>query len=249
MSRSQSPSSLNAGQTGASFEFNIQPPPADPHADAVAWKRWKTLFEAYATISKLSERSEEERAATIVAIMGMEAIDLYHSLLFATAGEKANVSKVVEYQEEYFVGKRNEIFEWYVFNSRQQQDGKSVQQYIAALRKQAAVCRFESITPDEILRDMIVRGVQDERLIRSLLSRSKLDLKECIAECRMRQQAEKQAATMALGNSQEREAANQDINQACTHAARKCFKPLEGMQEQRRQWTQETREATWWEQK
>ena len=83
MSRSQSQSSSNAGQTGASFGFNIQPPPAlDPHADAAAWKRWKTLFEACATISKLSERSEEERAATIVAIMGMEAIDLYHSLPF-----------------------------------------------------------------------------------------------------------------------------------------------------------------------
>ena len=250
MSRSQSPSSSNAGQTGASFGFNIQPPPAlDPHADAAAWKRWKTLFEAYATISKLSERSEEERAATIVAIMGMEAIDLYHSLPFANVGEKANVSKVVEYLEEYFVGKRNEIFERYVFNSRQQQDGESVQQYIAALRKQAAFCRFESITPDKILRDRIVSGVQDEKLRRSLLSRSKLDLKECITECRMRQQAEKQAATMASGNSQERLAANQDINQACTHAARKRFKPLEGMQSQRRQWTQETREATWREQK
>ena len=124
-----------------------------------------------------------------------------------------------------------------------------MQQYIAALRKQAAVCRFESITPDEILRDKIVSGVQDEKLRRSLLSRSKLDLKECIAECRMRQQAEKQAATMASGNSQERLAANQGINQACTHAAGKRFKPLEGMQEQRRQWTQETREATWLEQK
>ena len=39
---------------------------------------------------------------------------------FTNAGEKANVSKVAEYLEEYFVGKRNEIFEWYVFNSRQQ---------------------------------------------------------------------------------------------------------------------------------
>ena len=158
---------------------------------------------------------------------------------------------VLEYPEDYFVGKRNEIFEWYVFNSRQQQNGESVQAYIAALRKQAAVCGSESITPDEILGDKIVRvsGVQDERLGRSLLSRSKLNLKECITECRMRQQAEKQAATMASGNSQEREAANQDINQACTHAARKRFKTLEGMQEQRRQWTQETREATWREQK
>ena len=97
-----------------------------------------------------------------------------------------------------------------------------MQQYIAALRKQAAVYRFESITPDEILsRDKIVSGVQDEMLRRNILSRSKLDLKVCITECRMRQQAEKQAATMASGNSQERLAANQDINQACTHAARK----------------------------
>ena len=155
---------------GASFGFNIQPPPAlDPHADAAAWKRWKTLFEAYATISKLSERSKEERAATIVAIMGMEAIDLYHSLPLANTGEKANVSKVVEYLEEYFVGKRNEIFEWYIFNSRQQQGGESVQQYIAALRKQAAVCRFESITPDEILRDKIVSSTGRKAKTKSIV--------------------------------------------------------------------------------
>ena len=151
--------------------------------------------------------------------MGMEVIDLYHSLQFANAGEKANVSKVVEYLEVYFVGKRNENFERYVYNSRQQQDGESC----SSISQRAAVCRFQSITPDEILRDKIVSGVQDERLRRSLLSRSKLDLKECITECRMRQQAEKQAATMASGNSQEREAANQDTNQACTHAAGKRF--------------------------
>ena len=58
-----------------------------------------------------------------------------------------------------------------------------------------------------------------------------------------------QAATVASGHSQEREAANQGINQACTHAARKRFKPLEGMPERPQPWTQETREATWREQK
>ena len=63
--------------------------------------------------------------------MGMEAIDLNHSLPFANVGEKANVLKVVEYQEEYFVGKRNEILEQYVFNSKQPQDGELVQQPIS----------------------------------------------------------------------------------------------------------------------
>ena len=62
--------------------------------------------------------------------MGMEAIDLYHSLLFATVGDKANVSKVVEYLEEYFVGKRNEIFELFLTtdNSKMENQCSSISQ-------------------------------------------------------------------------------------------------------------------------
>ena len=69
------------------------------------FKNSPAKFQSRSTFLQLS--SLQRVAATIVAPDStrqycMEAIDLYHSLPFANVGEKANVSKVVEYLEKYF---------------------------------------------------------------------------------------------------------------------------------------------------
>jgi len=48
-------------------------------------------------------------------------------------------------------------FERYCFNWRQQEEGKSYEQYRTAL------CKL-SITPDEILRDRLIFGIKDDKV-------------------------------------------------------------------------------------
>ena len=68
--------------------------------------------------------------------------------------------------EEYCRPRKNIPFERYCFNRRQQEAGETYEQYRTALRKLSQTCEFQSITPDELLRDRLVFGIRDDKLVR-----------------------------------------------------------------------------------
>ena len=72
-------------------------------------------------------------------------------------------SEKAKYLEDHCVGQRNVIYKLYVFDSRQQGEQGPVQEYSAALRKQAALRDLGNLTPGETLRDRTVCGLHDER--------------------------------------------------------------------------------------
>ena len=65
--------------------------------------------------------------------------------------------KTVRTLNVYFVTKLNEPYEQHVFRSMAQQDGKTVGQFIARLRKQAQNCNFTA--PDIDIRDQLLTNV------------------------------------------------------------------------------------------
>ena len=67
-------------------------------------------------------------------------------------------------------------FERYRFNRRMQDAGETHDQYRTALRKLAENCDFQTITPDDILRDKLVFGIRDEKTRERLLRESRLTL-------------------------------------------------------------------------
>ena len=68
------------------------------------------------------------------------------------------------------------LFERYRFNRRVQEAGKSYEHYRMALRKIAESCHFDTITPEEILRDRLVFGICDTKVKERLLRESGLTL-------------------------------------------------------------------------
>ena len=64
-----------------------------------------------------------------------------------------------------------------------QKTGESYNQYRTALIKLAQGCEFQTITPDEILRDRLVFGIRDNKVQERLLRKSKLTLAETDEIC------------------------------------------------------------------
>ena len=85
-----------------------------------------------------------------------------------TADERQDADVILAKFNEYFVPKRNTIYERYVFNSRSQKADESFDQFLTALRKLAATCEFGTFE-DQMLRDRVVTGLRDhghgERLL------------------------------------------------------------------------------------
>ena len=60
-------------------------------------------------------------------------------------------------------------FERYMFYKREQGPEESFEQYYTKLRRLAQNCAFDSITPDEVLRDRLVFSIWDSSVRSSCL--------------------------------------------------------------------------------
>ena len=75
-------------------------------------------------------------------------------------------------------------FERYKFYSRMQESGESYDHYRTALRQLAERCEFESINPDQILRDKLAFGIRDSKVRERLLREKNLSLEKTDEICR-----------------------------------------------------------------
>ena len=96
------------------------------------------------------------------------------------AGEEENEAtefdKTVLTLNAYFVTKINEPYERHVFRNIAQQEGETVDQFIAKLRKQAENCNFANADVD--IRDQVIDKCRSSALRRKLLGKENLTLKK-----------------------------------------------------------------------
>ena len=99
-------------------------------------------------------------------------------------GDDAKIVPALARLERYCQPCRNIPFERYRFNRRSQEAGETYDQYRTALRKLSENCDFQSISPDEILRDRLVFGISDNKVRERLLRESNLTLAKADEICR-----------------------------------------------------------------
>ena len=88
------------------------------------------------------------------------------------------------------------IYERYRFNNHKQEPGESIAAYLTELRTIAKNCQHEDVTPEEILRDRIVLGIQDNKMRERLLRYNDLTLQKAIDLIKAAKQTEHQVKLM-----------------------------------------------------
>ena len=83
-------------------------------------------------------------------------------------------------------------FERYTFNKRTQERGESYEQYKTTLRKLSEPCEFDTITPNEILRDRLIFRINDTKVRERLLRENNLTLIKTDEICRVAESMTKQ---------------------------------------------------------
>ena len=117
--------------------------------------------------------------ATLLTVTGEEARVVYSTFNDWTEdGDDKKIQPVLRRLGDYCGPRKNIPFERYKFNCRVQEPGEIYDQYRTALRKLAEGCIFETITPDEILRDRLLFGVRDNKLRERLLRETKVTLEK-----------------------------------------------------------------------
>uniref|UniRef100_A0A2C9LDT3 Retropepsins domain-containing protein n=1 Tax=Biomphalaria glabrata TaxID=6526 RepID=A0A2C9LDT3_BIOGL len=117
-------------------------------------------------------------------------MDIYEGLEIEK-GKERKMEEIVNKFESFCIGKTNETYERYVFNTREQQEGEDIEKYITNLRRLAKTCSFERLE-DSLIRDRVVLGIRHECLKKKLLQDSSLTLERCRDICRAYETANKQ---------------------------------------------------------
>ena len=160
--------------------FNLPPPaPLAIHDQNAAdkWKKFRLAWTNYALAAELGKKSEAVQVATLLTVIGEEARDVYSTFTgWADEADANKIAPVLQKFAEYCQPRKNVPFERYRLNRRTQEAGESYDQYKTVLRKLAASCDFDTITPDEMLRDRLVFGIRDSKVRERLLRESNLSL-------------------------------------------------------------------------
>ena len=154
------------------------------------WTRWIRRFERFRQASGLAERSEESQVNTLIYSMGDRADDLLRS--FALSEQDAKKYDVVKEKfEGHFIKRRNVVFERARFNSRKQQEGESIDDFITDLFGLAEHCSYATLH-DELVRDRIVVGILDKALSERMQLQEDLTLEKAVKQARQSEQVKRQ---------------------------------------------------------
>jgi len=162
------------------------PPPLEIHGTNTSekWKKFYRAWSSYLVATELTKKSEAVQVATLLTVIGEEAREVFATFTWDAEGDDAKLGTVIDKFKSYCEPRKNVPFERYRFNLRAQEPGESYDQYRTALRMLADTCAFQSITPDEILRDRLVFGVRDDKVRERLLRESNLTLSKTDEICR-----------------------------------------------------------------
>lgn len=167
--------------------YMLPPPPALEIHDVQAaekWKRFKRAWTNYSLATGLSGKDEAVQVATLLTVIGEEAREVFATFTgWEHEGDDKKIEPVLAKFEQYCQPHKNIPFERYRFNRRTQEPGETYDQYRTSLRKIAENCDFDTITPDEILRDRLVFGIRDAKTRERLLREAKLTLQRTDEIC------------------------------------------------------------------
>ena len=164
------------------------PPPLDIH-DSNAAEKWKEfelkLGRIYSIAMKLHQEPEAVQVATLLSVVGAEVRKVFAMFTDWVSDTYQNKIQPVLQKFAVYYQPLNVPFERYKFYSRMQESGESYDHYQTTLRQLVERCEFESITPNQILRDKLVFGIfHDSKVREKLLHEKNLSLEETDEICR-----------------------------------------------------------------
>ena len=98
------------------------------------WKKFKQKYTNYEIATGISSKDSSTRVATLLTVVGNDAIDVFNTLTWDKEGDDKEIEKVLLKFEEHCEPKKNVSYERYKFFSRAQESVESIDQYVTILR-------------------------------------------------------------------------------------------------------------------
>ena len=126
------------------------------------WRRFERDWKISEQAAKVSIETPEVRVASLLNIIGHDALDMYDTFDWGDYPEhKDNIEKVLEQSRNRLVPESNETFERYKFFKQNQEPEETITAYVTAVMKLADSCNFGALKNNHI-RDSLVHEFRDD---------------------------------------------------------------------------------------
>lgn len=169
---------------------------------AESWRVFKLTFDVFATAIELEKKKDEIKIAIFLNSLGTEAIELFHTLELRDE-DKKKYDKVVKAFEDFCKPQTNEVYQSFLFHSRNQLQEEPFDTFFLEAKKLARTCGFGTME-NRMIRDRIVLGVADKKLQKRLLETENLTWDLAVNAARAAEASNKQIKEM---NKKETESA------------------------------------------
>ena len=169
------------------------------------WKMFKQMWLNYEIASGLDQQDTKKRVATLLTIIGKEAVKIFNTFKWEAEADKENIEKVLAQFEKYCTPRKNITYERYIFHTRKQKAKENVDEYVTSLKILAANCEFGSIE-ESLIKDMLVLGVNDKKLRENMLLDPELTLEKAISMAKANERTKEELGVIEEDSAKEEEA-------------------------------------------
>ena len=108
------------------------PPPLNTKKGASEWKLFKQMWHNFVIVARLENESQQYMKALFLHTLGSDGLTIVNGLELP---QGHTLKDIITALDEHFIGQVNETYERFVFNTRDQKEGESFEDYINSLRQ------------------------------------------------------------------------------------------------------------------
>ncbi|XP_061164466.1 uncharacterized protein K02A2.6-like [Saccostrea echinata] len=138
-----------------------------------AIETWTTYEERLDNFFTANAVDDNKKVPALLSLVGPKTYALLRDLTAPELPKARTYKQLTKALKDHYSPKPLVIVERFRFHKRDQQEGESVREYIAALRKLSEFCEFKDVLNDT-LRDRFVCGLKNEHIQKKLLSEKNL---------------------------------------------------------------------------
>lgn len=154
------------------------------------WLSYTERLEQFFTANDIDDATKQR--ATLLSVCGASTYQLIRNLLAPAKPSSKSFKELVELVQKHLQPPPSVIVQRFTFHSRSRRQEESISEFVVELRKVAEHCEFgESL--NDMLRDRLVCGINDQRLQRRLLSESKLSFSQALEIAQAAESADRNA--------------------------------------------------------
>ena len=147
-------------------------------------------------------------------------MEIFLGMDFALEEGHTKLDIVLNKFQEPCLGKTNETYERFLFNSQQKKENETIDQYVTALQTLAQTCNFCTCLQDSLIHDQLVIRINDNATQKKLLQDRKLALSKAIDLCQSSETTRKQIKKLHKAREEAISTIKTDRNETRSHEAK-----------------------------